>query len=1211
MTGRGVILKSTAMAIFLTFIFASAGNAVNNNFSKNKSDITSPIVNSLGGPRGMWEDDFDNENKIDTNPPGDGISENYEVSDSKVTMINTYSAWMDSDWTKMRIIDITNSAGQELVNYTFKMTIDYDSDMQDDYDDLRFKHEDDASDYLDYWIESHDSSAAEVWVKFSAIPTGSSEVYLFYGNPSADSASDFGGIFSDWSAEWSDDEQITNHLDNEGTWDPDVCFDGSDEFIIAWEEGQMYYPPYQWGFKQEIRASIYESDGDKVVNDKLIFKDSQTYYRNENPSIARGGSNWLVSWEHYASKNTIPHNPGIDTMDIYARLVKRNGNDLSLGSVITVCDASNCQADSNVEFDSVNNRFCIAWEDARNGVSNYNIYAKLYDTSGNQVGNEKTISSASDSQCEPWIAFDSVNERYLIVYEEGETPNNGPFDIWAGLFDENLNAIGSAKKLADGDDYTDYNFPCAFFNEETEEYLVTWNDGDISSGDYRGDIWGTILDSSGNVVEDNFEITTGNYVRTDIHTYPIQNFNDPYFVSYDDGYDIWGKLVTADGEPSSTHMKLCVSTDPDVKADWANIDLGNDRIFVTWEDVREDYPSQYDFFPDVFGNLHELETNTGSSVIYSIGIELDQILTAYVTSVEISKDSSSLWQEFDAIASSSGIIFNVLDGSSGNIIISEIEPGDSLLSIASSTIRLMANFTRSTPSYTPEIDYWNVTWLSNSPPVTPFDPDPEDGETGVDVNADLSWDCSDPDGDSVYYDVYFDTVDPPITKVSDGQTAKSFEPGTMNFGTTYYWKIVAYDTYGATTNGPVWSFTTFVNDPPYDPSDPDPEDGATDVDLDADLSWSGGDPNGDDVTYDIYFGPANPPPLKEIDWEYTTYNPGTMLLDTEYFWKIVSEDQHGSTTEGPTWSFTTGENDPPYEPSDPNPYDGETNVELDITLSWTGGDPNPGDPVKYDLYLDVTSPPAVWKRDLADTSYNVNDLSHGTTYYWKIVARDSHGAETEGQIWEFETVGGGNHAPSKPAISGPLFIYPGTSYNYNFVASDLDGDDISYLIQWGDGHVENWIGPYSSGETATISHTYTVSKTIIIIRCMARDIYNVSGPEAQYYLLIPKSRDINKGVININTCKSQNKEQSVKRALLILRNENKRLVKFGFTDRSGGYSFNNLNLDQTYTLKVIKPAYRPETVEINLGSDNPIITRTIDLEYVGPLWLKLLLIFFF
>ena len=345
MTKRGVILKSTAMAIFLTFIFASAGNAVNNNYSKNKSDITSPIVDSLGGPRGIWEDDFDNENKIDTNPPGDGISENYEVSDSKVTMINTYSAWMDSDWTKMRIIDITNSAGQELVNYTFKMTIDYDSDMQDDYDDLRFKHEDDASDYLDYWIESHDSSAAEVWVKFSAIPTGSSEVYLFYGNPSADSASDFGGIFSDWSAEWSDDEQITNHLDNEGTWDPDVCFDGSDEFIIAWEEGQMYYPPYQWGFKQEIRASIYESDGDKVVNDKLIFKDSQTYYRNENPSIARGGSNWLVSWEHYASKNTIPHNPGIDTMDIYARLVKRNGNDLSLGSVITVCDASNCQAD--------------------------------------------------------------------------------------------------------------------------------------------------------------------------------------------------------------------------------------------------------------------------------------------------------------------------------------------------------------------------------------------------------------------------------------------------------------------------------------------------------------------------------------------------------------------------------------------------------------------------------------------------------------------------------------------------------------------------------------------------------------------------------------------------------------------------------------------------------------------------------------------------
>ena len=1211
MTRRGVILKSTAIAIFLFFLFPSAGNAVNNLNTNIKSDIDFPDVVILEGPRGMWDDHFNDESKIDTNPPGMGISDNYEVSNGLVTMIDTYSAWMDSAWTKMRIIDVTNNAGQTLTDYAFKLTINYDSDMQPDYDDIRFKHEDSPSDYLDYWIESSDTSSADVWVKLSSLPTGGSEMYLFYGNPSAESESDFGGIFSDWSEEWSDDEKITYHLDNEGTWDPDVCFDGTDEFIIAWEEGQAYYPPYTYGFKQEIRASIYESDGTRVVDDKLVFKDSYTYFRNENPSIARGPSNWLVAWENYEPKNLPPYNPAASTMDIKARLVSRSGSNLALGSVIDVCDESNCQADANVEFDSVNNRYCVVWEDARLGVSNYNIYGKLYDTSGNQVGSEKTISSASYSQCEPWIAFDSVNERYLIVYETGETPDDGPFDIWAGLFDENLNAIGSAQKLADGDDYTDYNFPCAFFNEETEEYLVTWNDGDISSGDYRGNVWGTILDTSGNVLVNNFQITIGDFVRTDINTYPITNFDDPYFVTYDDGYDIYGKLVTSDGDPSSSHMKLSVSTDPDVKADWANIDIGDDKVFVAWEDTRVEYPSQYDFLPDVYGNMFELETTTGSSVTYSIGNEIDQVLAAYVTSIEISKAASSIWMDFDAIASSSDIVFNILDGNSGNILISDIDPGDSIQSITASSIRLMANFTRSQPSYTPELDYWNVTWLVNNPPNTPSNPDPADGATGIDVDADLSWTCSDPDGDTVYYDVYFDTVNPPVTKVSSGQTATTYDPGIMNFGTTYYWQIVAFDTFGATTNGPIWSFTTYGNNPPYVPSNPDPPDGATDVDLEADISWTGGDPDGDDVTYDIYFGSANPPPLKEWDYIDTTYDPGTLVLNTQYYWKIVSEDEHGLTTDGPLWTFTTGENDPPYVPSDPDPPDGATDIELDVTLCWTGGDPNPGDPVSYDLYLDSTDPPAVFKRDLTETCYEVNDLSHGTKYYWKIVAKDSHGGETEGPVWEFETIGSGNNAPSKPGISGPLIIYPNTPYEYNFVATDLDGDNLYYQIHWGDGTMEDWTGPYLSGETAYFSHTWTVSLTLIIIKATARDIYGESGPQATYYVLVPRSRELNKGTININTYDSQQSTQIVKRALLVLKNENNMIVRFGFTDRTGQHTFNNLKFDKTYTLNIIKPSYAPESVEFTLNSENPVVCKQVELDYVGPVWIKLLFPLFF
>ena len=110
-------------------------------------------------------------------------------------------------------------------------------------------------------------------------------------------------------------------------------------------------------------------------------------------------------------------------------------------------------------------------------------------------------------------------------------------------------------------------------------------------------------------------------------------------------------------------------------------------------------------------------------------------------------------------------------------------------------------------------------WTSeeNHPPDKPSNPSPANGATGVEINVTLSWQCSDPDGDNLTYDVYFGTGENQLKKVSGNQSSTTYKPSSLSYSTTYYWKIVAWDEHGESSEGPVWRFTTeegIPNSPP-------------------------------------------------------------------------------------------------------------------------------------------------------------------------------------------------------------------------------------------------------------------------------------------------------------------------------------------------------------------------------------------------------------
>ncbi len=97
----------------------------------------------------------------------------------------------------------------------------------------------------------------------------------------------------------------------------------------------------------------------------------------------------------------------------------------------------------------------------------------------------------------------------------------------------------------------------------------------------------------------------------------------------------------------------------------------------------------------------------------------------------------------------------------------------------------------------------SVAWILPAPQKA-INPDPADEKTGVAVSADLSWEDG---GDTDTYDVYFGTDPEALDLVSEGQTATTYDPGTMDGSTVYYWRIDSTNDTGTTT-GDVWSFTT-------------------------------------------------------------------------------------------------------------------------------------------------------------------------------------------------------------------------------------------------------------------------------------------------------------------------------------------------------------------------------------------------------------------
>ncbi len=296
--------------------------------------------------------------------------------------------------------------------------------------------------------------------------------------------------------------------------------------------------------------------------------------------------------------------------------------------------------------------------------------------------------------------------------------------------------------------------------------------------------------------------------------------------------------------------------------------------------------------------------------------------------------------------------------------------------------------------------------------------------------------------------------------VSEGQTADSYDPeGTLDFETTYYWRVDEVNAAPDETifRGDVWSFTTepFA----YAVADVNATTNGISVEgaglenivngsglnaedqhsVDAADMWLASAPEGESLwiqfdlgqvyklhqmlvwNYNVQFEILLGFGIRDVTVEYSEDGTDwTTLGDFELAQATATPEYVYNTTIdfggaparyvrltvnsgwGGSGQFGLSEVRFTYIPAqarEPEPADGATNVDPDVTLTWRAG----READMHEVYLgtDPNAPPLV---DTVDTpSYAPTDLLFGETYYWKVVEVNEADEVSAwpGPVWSF------------------------------------------------------------------------------------------------------------------------------------------------------------------------------------------------------------------
>lgn len=134
---------------------------------------------------------------------------------------------------------------------------------------------------------------------------------------------------------------------------------------------------------------------------------------------------------------------------------------------------------------------------------------------------------------------------------------------------------------------------------------------------------------------------------------------------------------------------------------------------------------------------------------------------------------------------------------------------------------------------------------------------------------------------------------------------------TIDKGTPFSWQVITRNTQvQETASSAVWQFFNAgsqISHAPFPAQIVAPLSGASvvsDINSEIELEWSGADVDDDLVGYDIYVETVSPPQVLVASPAATVSSIKVNIIpNTVYYWKVISKDAEGNTSDSGVYSF--------------------------------------------------------------------------------------------------------------------------------------------------------------------------------------------------------------------------------------------------------------------------------------------------------------------